>query len=560
MRYWAVFLFVLGLSGFDYGTNRAASTTNLDQKEKTMLYYHKPAPKADEKPQTITTDVCIYGGTSAGVAAAVQVQRMGKKAVILEPGGHLGGLTAGGLGQTDIGNKSAIGGISREFYKRVGKKYGLTTEEWRFEPHIAEQVFNDLVKETKTPVYFRQFLQSVEKKNNRLVAVTMESGLTVKAKAFIDATYEGDLMARAKVSYHVGREASTVYGETLNGVQVHKTHQFDLPVDPYVISGDPKSGLLPGVSPKPVAATGSGDRRIQAYNFRLALTNDPENRIAFPKPENYDPQEYVLLARYLQAGWPEKEVFRKFDPIHNSASKAGSGYLKVDKNNHGATSTDFIGRNHDYPDGDYSARERIFQEHVRYTQGLMWFMGNDPAVPDAIRARWNTWGLCKDEFPETGGWPHQLYVREARRMVAGYVMSERNCVGKEIVPDPVGLAAYQMDSHNCQRFVENGRVRNEGDVQTGNVPPYPISFRAIVPQKAECDNLLVPVCLSASHIAYGSIRMEPVFMILGQSAATVAVMAINQKSAVQDVPYSELKARLEQDKQVLAGSGTVEKI
>jgi hypothetical protein len=556
------FLFaLLGILVFAEGTGGTASRSatakgqNVERRQENMLYYYKPA--AAKSPQTIDTDVCIYGGTSAGVSAAVQLTRMGKKAIILEPGGHLGGLTAGGLGQTDIGHKDAIGGISREFYERVGKKYGIKIE-WRFEAHVAEQVFGDLVKEANVPVHYRQFLKSVEKSGNRITAITTESGLTVRAKAFIDATYEGDLMARSGVKFHVGREANSVYKETLDGIQVHKTHQFDLPVDPYVVEGDPKSGLLPGITPGKLPATGEGDDRVQAYNFRLALTNDPANRIAFPKPEGYDPKEYVLLARYLKAGWPETEVFRKFDPIHNSASEKGSGYLKVDKNNHGGVSTDFIGRNHDYPEADYATRERIFQEHVRYTQGLMWFMGNDPAVPEPIRTRWSTWGLCKDEFTETGGWPHQLYVREARRMISEYVMTERNCVSKEIVEDPVGLAAYQMDSHNCQRFVQDGHVRNEGDVQTGNVPPYPISFRAIVPKKAQCENLIVPICLSASHIAYGSIRMEPVFMILGQSAATIASIAIEDQSSVQDVPYEKLKTRLVKDKQVLVGVGTIE--
>jgi thioredoxin reductase len=403
-----------GISGPPTSAAKAQNTTR-DKKEN-MLYYYKPgATSTAEAPRTIDTDVCIYGGTSAGVAAAVQLSRMGKTAVILEPGGHLGGLSAGGLGQTDIGHKDAIGGISREFYGRVGKKYGMTGDEWRFEPHVAEQVFNDLVKEAKVSVHYRQFLRSVEKTGSRITSITTESGITVRAKAFIDATYEGDLMAKSGVTFHVGREANAVYGETLNGVQVHKTHQFDLPVDPYVVEGDPTSGLLPGITSGEIPAIGEGDARVQAYNFRLALTNDPANRIPFAKPAGYDPKEYFLLARYLKAGWPEDQVFRKFDPIHNSASKAGSGYLKVDKNNHGATSTDFIGRNWDYPNADYATRERIFQEHVAYTQGLMWFMGNDPAVPPAIRTRWSTWGLCRDDFPETGGWPHQLYVREARR-------------------------------------------------------------------------------------------------------------------------------------------------
>jgi hypothetical protein len=506
------------------------------------LVYYDPAVAA--KPvaaQVVQADVCIYGGTSAGVAAALQVHRMGKTAVLIEPGAHLGGMSSGGLSDTDIGNKAATGGISREFYQRVGAKYG-EKEEWRFEPHVAEQVFGEMIREAQTPVYYHQFLKSVEKKGTRLVGLTTESGLTVHARMFVDATYEGDLMARAGVSYAIGRESNAVYGETLNGVEVHNTHQFTLPVDPYVTPGDPASGLLPGISADPVAATGSGDKRIQAYNFRLCVTQDPANRLPFPKPDGYDSAQYVLLARYLAAGWPESEVFKKFDTIRGK---------KADKNNHGAFSTDFIGQNYAYPEGDYATREKIFQAHVTYQMGLMWFMGNDPSVPEPIRTRWNTWGLCKDEFPDTGGWPFQLYVREARRLVSDYVMNEHDCRGQRVATDPVGLAAYTMDSHNCQRFVQGGKVRNEGDVQIGGMPPYPIDYRAIVPRKSECENLVVPVCLSASHIAYGSIRMEPVFMILGQSAATAASLALDDKVALQDVAYAKLRERLVADGQVL---------
>lgn len=506
-----------------------------------MLYYYNPDVV---KPivQTLQTDVCIYGGTSAGVAAALQLSRMGKRAVLLEPGGHLGGLSSGGLSNTDIGNKRAIGGIAREFYRRAGEKYGVA-EEWRFEPKVAEQIFGEMIREARVPVYYRQFLRSVEKNGARIVSIRMESGLLVRAGAFIDATYEGDLMARAGVKYHVGRESNATYGETLGGVQVRDKHQFDRAVDPYVVEGDPQSGLLPGINPGDPGKPGAGDRRIQAYNFRLCLTEDPANRIPFEKPAGYDPREYVLLARYLQAGWPESEVFRKFDPIRGR---------KVDKNNHGAISTDYIGQNYDYPEADYATREKIFQAHVTYQKGLMWFLGNDPAVPEPIRRRWGRWGLCKDEFPDTGGWPHQLYVREARRLISDYVMTERNCRGRETAPDSVGLAAYTMDSHNCQRFVREGRVWNEGDVQAGGLPPYPIAYRAIIPKRSECENLLIPVCLSASHIAYGSIRMEPVFMVLGQSAATAAALALENRTAIQDVPYATLERRLREDRQVLA--------
>ena len=502
--------------------------------------YYDPVAATTPLNQTIETDVCIYGGTSAAVAAALQLHRMGKKAVILEQNLHLGGMSSGGLGETDIGNKAAIGGVSREFYKRVGQKYGMA-ENWKFEPHIAEEVFNDMIKEAGTPVFYRQYLKSIEKNGARLVSITMESGLKVRAKVFLDATYEGDLMARAGVKYHVGREANAVYNETVNGVQVRNAHQFDRPVSPYIVENDANSGLLPGINPT-VAEQGSGDEKVQAYNFRLCLSKVPENRIPYEKPAGYNPQEYVLLARLLKAGWPESQVFGKFDAIANN---------KVDKNNHGAVSTDFIGRNYLWPEADYATREKIFQEHVTYQKGLMWFLGNDPQVPESIRAKWNGWGLPKDEFQDSGGWPFQLYVREARRMISDYVMTEHNCRGKIVVEDPVSLAAYTMDSHNCQRFVRDGRVMNEGDVQVGGFPPYPISFRSIIPKKAECENLVVPVCLSTSHIAYGSIRMEPVFMILAQSAATVASLAIDENIAVQDVNYPKLREKLLADGQIL---------
>jgi len=506
------------------------------------LHYYEPVRERAAREE-LSVDLCVYGGTSGGVVAAIQAARQGRSVVLVAPEAHVGGLTTGGLTNTDIGNKAAIGGLSREFYRRVGKKYGVD-EEWRFEPKVAEQVFEEMLAESRVPVRRRHFLRSVRREGKRLTHLTSERGLTVQARVFIDATYEGDLMARAKVRYHVGREANRVYNETLNGVQVRDKHQFEAPVSPYVVEDDPTSGLLPGINPRPVEPPGSGDHRLQAYNFRMTLTTVPANRIPFAKPAGYDPQQYVLLARYLRTGW--NQVFNKFDPIHGD---------KVDTNNHGATSTDYIGMNYAYPEGDYAERERIFQQHVRYQQGLMWFLANDPSVPEPIRTRMSAWGLCKDEFPETGGWPRQLYVREARRMISDYVMTEHECRGARKAPDPVGLAAYTMDSHNCQRIVKDGRVLNEGDVQVGGFPPYPIAYRSIIPRRAECENLLVPVCLSASHIAYGSIRMEPVFMILGQSAAVAAGLALDGDGTVQGVDTAALQAKLLELGQILEWKG-----
>jgi hypothetical protein len=521
---------------------------------------------------TPTYDVVIYGGTSGGVAAAVQAARLGRTAVLIEPTQFLGGLTTGGLGATDIGNKKAIGGIAREFYGRIWQHYqqpsawkhqqredyanrrGSATDPkettmWTFEPHVATKIYDDMLREVaaKVTVVRGERLdlapgRGVIKDGGRIVRIVMESGRSFAGRMFIDATYEGDLMAKAGVSYHVGREANVVYGETINGVQAGHahSHQFVKNVDPYVKPGDPKSGLLPGINPAGPGVEFSGDRKVQAYNFRMCTTDVPENRRAWEKPANYDPRWFELALRNFEAG--DHRV--PWNPV-------GMPNRKTDTNNNYAVSTDFIGQNWDYPDADYTTRARIWQAHEDWQKGLMWTLANNPRVPEKVRAEFQRLGLAKDEFTENNNWPRQLYVREARRMISDYVMSEKNCTRVEVAPDSVGMGAYNMDSHHIQRYVtKEGFVRNEGDVQV-RVRPYPISFRSIRPKAEECANLLVPVCLAASHIAYGSIRMEPVFMVLGQSAATAAVQAIEQGVAIQRIDPAKLKARLVQDGQVL---------
>jgi hypothetical protein len=531
-----------------------------------------PLPAAE----VIEADICIYGGTAGGVAAAVQAARMGKTVIIAEFGKHLGGMTSGGLGATDIGNKAAIGGIAREFYHRIAQHYArddawqfekreeyfekratratladLKSPEgtmWTFEPHVAEEILLAMSKEAKVHVHFEQQLSSVKKKDGRITEIGMWSGQVYRAKMFIDATYEGDLMMKAGVSYTVGREANALYGETINGVRAETPkHQFLVPVDPYVKPGDPSSGLLPFIQSGDGGKPGAGDHCVQAYNFRLCYTKKPANRLAHTRPENYDPAKYELLARYLEAlvAAGRKPILDQFwNPIWMPNGKA-------DINNNGGFSTDFIGANYAYPEADYALRARIWKEHEDYTRGFVYFLGTSPRVPENMRKEMQEWGPAKDEFRDTGGWPHQLYVREARRMISDYVMTEHNCRGKVTAEDPVSLAAYTMDSHNCQRLVKDGHAANEGDVQVGGFPPYPISYRSIVPKTGECDNLFVPICHSATHIAYGSIRMEPVFMILGQSAATAAAFAMDDKVTVQKVNYEKLRARLLADKQVL---------
>lgn len=495
------------------------------------LHYYYPVPPANP-PKVIEADVCIYGGTPGGVAAAVQSARMGKKAVLVVMRRHVGGMTSGGLTSTDIGKRPAIGGFANEVYARLGRTTG-------FKPSQAEDAFLGLLKEARVPIYYEHRLKDVVKAGTRIESIRIENGNTVRAKVFIDATYEGDLMAAAGVSFHVGREGNAAYGEAINGVQYRKTHNFSVPVDPYREPGKPASGLLPLISAEPPGQAGDGDKKVQAYNFRMQLSNAAD-RIPFSKPEGYDRNRYALLERYLKAQpTPSQPV-----PLHSG-----------DCNNNGGFSTDHIGANYAWPEADYATREKIFQDHVNYQQGLMWFCHQDPAVPEAIRTKTASFGLMAGEFPETGGWPHELYVREGRRMISDYVMTEAECKSVKTVEDSVGLASYTMDSHNCERIVIDGAVRNEGDVQTGVPRPYPVSYRSIVPKENECSNLFVPVCLSASHIAYGSIRMEPVFMILGQSAATAAAFAIDAKTSVQKVDYAKLRERLLADKQVLHWDG-----
>jgi lysophospholipase L1-like esterase len=520
-------------------------------------------------------DLVIYGGTSAAVTAAVQAKKMGKSVVIVCPDKHLGGLSSGGLGWTDTGNKAVIGGLAREFYHRVWQHYeqpsawkwqakdqygntgqgtpaidGAQRTMWIFEPHVAEQVFEDLVNEHQIPVYRDEWLDGgagVTKTGPRLTAVRLLSGKQFAGKMFIDATYEGDLLAAAGIDYTVGREANSTYREEYNGVQtgvLHHRHHFGVlkeKISPYLVPGDPKSGLLPRVSSQPPGEFGAADKRLQAYCYRICLTDHPDNRVEFPKPTGYDAKQYELLLRVFAAGW--RETFEKFDPIPNH---------KTDTNNHGPFSTDNIGYNYDYPEASYERRREILREHQQYQQGWLYFIANDPRVPHDVQQAMRRWGLAKDEFTDNGNWPHQIYVREARRMIGSFVMTENELRKKKPTPDSVGMGSYTIDSHNVQRYITpEGYVQNEGDIGVSTSGPYQIAYGSLVPKKAQCENLLVPVCLSSSHIAFGSIRMEPVFMILGQSAAAAAVLAIDDQQAVQDVPYAKLRQRLLANGQVL---------
>ena len=525
-----------------------------------------------EIKEIYNADIIIYGGTSAAIIAAVEVVKSGKTVLIVSPDQHLGGLTSGGLGFTDTGNKAVIGGLSREFYHRVWLHYkddaawnwqnqsdfgnkgqgtvamdGEFRTMWLFEPHVAEKVFEDFVKENNIKVLRGEWLdrnKGVVKKKGEIISFSTLSGKVFKGKIFIDATYEGDLIAAAGINFHVGREGNAKYNETFNGVQTgvfQHDHHFKSNISPYKIKDDPSSGLLPYISAEPPGEFGAADKKIQAYCFRMCMTNHPENSVPFPKPDNYDASKYELLLREFNTG--RNDWFSKFDVLPNK---------KTDTNNHGAFSSDFIGMNYDYPEADYQRRAEIIKQHYDYQAGLLWFVANDPRVPYAIRTKMASYGLAKDEFKDNNHWPLQIYVRESRRMIGDYITTEHDVMQRIETPESIGMGSYHIDSHNTQRYVTSeGYVQNEGDIGVKPPGPYRISYGSIIPKKEECTNLFVPVCVSSSHIAYGSIRMEPVFMILGQSAAVAACLAIDEKCAIQDVSYNQLKKLLENKNQIL---------
>ncbi len=495
----------------------------------------------------VQADVCIYGATAAGVIAAYTAKKMGKSVVLIEPGGHLGGMTSGGLGYTDIGNKYAITGLSRDFYRRIGKHYGKF-EQWTFEPSVAKKTLQQYLDEAGIKVMYQSRIVSARKSGTGIQSIVLENSLkpsaqsnqVISAKMYIDCTYEGDLMAKAGVSYTVGREGNSQYNETIDGVQLMHGHQLPDGIDPYKTEGKPESGLLWGVSPAKLEPNGTGDKKVQAYNYRICLTSDPANMVPIAQPAGYDPVRYELLARLI-AKQPQRKTLNDYFIWSKMPNN------KTDINNRNGFSTDMIGMNHDYPDADYQKREEIIKAHETYTKGLLYFFGHDPRVPAELRASMLKWGYPKDEYVETGNWSPQLYIREARRMVGSYVMTQAHCDLKEVVKDGVGMAAYQMDSHNIQRIVVNGMAKNEGNVEVSASGPYPIAYGSLVPKEKECTNLLIPVCLSATHIAYGSIRMEPVFMVLAQSSAVAAVMAIDSKKSVQQIDVAKLQAKLKTD-------------
>lgn len=513
-------------------------------------------------------DIVIYGGTSAGVIAAVQAANSGNSVVLIEPGKHLGGMTSNGLGWVDIDNPDIIGGLTFNYFNHVWQfyqrdsswkwepKYQIKGQlvkfhpedllMWVLEPHVGERIFNAMVDYAKVPVVRNERLNrtnGVQMDNQRITQITMESGLVLSGKMFIDATYEGDLMAASNVSYIVGREPNSRYNENLNGIQPNPSlGRTSIKIDPYIVKGDPQSGLLPRVYPDDNGNLGEGDSGVEAYNYRMCLTDVPENCVKIAKPVDYDESQYEIVFRAIESGMPKDEFF-KLDLLPNR---------KTDSNNNGPISTDYVGMSWTYAEADYAERKKIALDHEKWQRGLVWTLQNHPRVPADVQAYYAPWGLPRDEFADNNNWPYDLYVREARRMVSPVVLSEHMASEEVTIPNSVGLASYNMDSHGIKYIVNpDGFLSTEGGMFKKVLEPFPICYQSIIPSRHECENLLVPVCLSASHVAYGAIRMEPTFMILGQSAATAASLAIELNVALQELPYGLLRQRLLKDGQIL---------
>lgn len=503
-------------------------------------------------PKPEQADLIVYGGTASGVMTAYSAAREGLRVVLLEPGSHLGGMVTGGLSATDLGHFQIIGGYARDFYLEAAAHYGVhdltRRQNWLSEPHVDEAIFAKWLKQAGVEVQFYERLREtggVAKKGTHITSVATEDGKIWQAKVFADCSYEGDLMAQAKVTFSVGRESTKVYGEDLAGVRVDTPkHQFLWAISAY----DDHHQLLPYIDPGPMGSNGEGDTKVQAYNLRLILTNDPANRLAWTKPAGYDASQFALLARYLQQF---QQHMNRPPVLHDVMNPVAIPERKADFNNNGPFSTDYIGKSWTYPNASYTERKRIWKEHLLYTQSFLWFLSQDPQVPASLRAEVNTWGRPKDEFADTDHWPNQLYIREGRRMVGEYVMKQADLQSDRTKPDSIGMGSYNSDSHNIQRVaLPDGSVRNEGDVQVP-VQPYEISLRAILPKASETDNLLVPVCLSASHVAYSSVRMEPQYMIIGQAAGVAGALAIKNGEAVQKISVMELQRRLREHGAIL---------
>ncbi|SHM78452.1 FAD dependent oxidoreductase [Cyclobacterium lianum] len=521
----------------------------------------EPAAGRENTSQIIEADVCIYGNSSASIFAAVQLKKRNREVVIVSPDKYIGGMTIEGLGGSDINNHSdfkndkVIGGLTLEWYREVASHYGIEdfdlerhkSQTWRFEPHVAEAIFKRWLTEYQIPVYTESRLRlnfdAVKKQDGKIISIETLDGKTVKADLFIDASYEGDLIHFAGISTIVGREPNSLYQETKNGIRHSNTYRnFEVAVDPYLEPGNPESGLIHTIQDEPLGEAGSGDKRIQAFCFRACLTKDEANKVPFVKPKNYHREWYEIYLRYLEAGG---ELYQPSYSIPNNKTDLGAWH---------DLSHNLYGMNHTYPEGNYQTREEVYQYHLDFTRGLFWFLANDPEVPAALRNEWQQWGTTKDEFTDNQGWPRMLYIRDGRRMQSDYVITEHHTRKDSSIQidDPVAIAYWPPDVHHVRRIVKEGKAYNEGFVFGGeNWKPFPIPYRSLVPKKSECTNLLTPTCLSSSHIAFGAIRLEWTFMLLGEAVGMAADLCLEKDLAVQDLPYAALKARLEENRQII---------
>ncbi len=518
-----------------------------------LLVLLSPHPLSFAAPvKAQSADLVVYGATASGVITAYSAAREGLRVVLLEPRMHLGGMVTGGLSATDLGQFKVIGGYARDFYMQAAAHYGLhdldRPEDWRSEPHVDEAIFRKMLADAGVEVHFRERLiehRGVEVNGQHIASITTMDGRRWTAKVFADCGYEGDLMAQAGVKYVYGRESIAQYGEGLAGVRAYTPkHQFTWPLSAY----DEHHKLLPEINPGPLAAPGTADKLVQTYNFRPILTHDPANMLPFPRPAHYDASRFALLRRYLS----EFEAHKGRAPnLHDVTNPVPIPNQKADFNNNGPISTDYIGHSWKYPDGSYAEKQAIWDDHLKYTEGFFYFLAHDPSVPPGLQKEVNEWGLPKDEFQDSGHWSNQLYIREGRRMVGVYVMRQVDLQTARTKPDSIGMGSYNSDSHNIQRIAKaDGTVTNEGDVQVP-VQPYEIPYRVMLPDKSQMQNLLVPVCVSATHVAYSSLRMEPQYMIMGQAAGVAASLSIRKGLAVQDVPVAELQENLRSHHAVL---------
>ena len=514
----------------------------------------------ETEEKTIVSDVVVYGGTAAGVMAAIQIARMDKSVVLIEPSSHIGGISVNGLGGTDINNHNfkngvAVGGLAYEFYQKIGQHYGVDNWDennnhsavWRFESSVADSIFKNWVEEYQIPVFYNTRLElsenAVKKIGAQIVEIQMEGGKRFQADVFIDATIEADLTHFSGVETIIGRESNDVFGETKNGIRDENTYrQFVVDIDPYNVPGDLTSGVIPTIQDEPFGTPGSGDERIMAYCFRVCLTQEEGNKVKFTKPDGYDESQYEIYLRYFEA---EGNFYRPNSNIPNGKTDLGAWH---------DLSHNLYGLNHDYPGGDYKTRERILREHQTFTQGLFYFLTNHQDVPEDVQYEWSSWGLCKDEFVDNNNWPRDFYVRSARRMVSDYVITEHHTrrIDPEAVTDPVGVAYWPPDMHHSRRIIRDGKAYNEGFVFGGeDWGPFGISYQSLTPRIEEANNLLVPSALSSSYVAYGAIRLEWTYMVIGQSTGIAAVIAVQKGVPVQEINYSELRNHLLEANQVL---------